>query len=143
MGICNSTPKESATSNAANAADEKRDAARPAVKICPAFMTSRKQEGSRHKPKGNQKNNQQKQRHSPQNVRNFTRRQVGSIPCGKRIDFGYDKDFNSRYTLGKLLGHGQFGYTYVAVDNCNGDRVAVKRIEKNKVNSPSILQYRC
>ena len=38
-----------------------------------------------------------------------------------------------RYTIGKLLGHGQFGYTYVATDKENGDRVAVKRIEKNKV----------
>jgi serine/threonine protein kinase len=32
-----------------------------------------------------------------------------------------------------LLGHGQFGYTYVATDKGNGDRVAVKRIDKNKV----------
>lgn len=35
--------------------------------------------------------------------------------------------------LGKLLGHGQFGYTYVATDKVTGDRVAVKRIDKNKV----------
>lgn len=55
------------------------------------------------------------------------------IPCGKRTDFGYNKDFDERYTIGKLLGHGQFGYTYVAVDKANGDRVAVKKIEKNKV----------
>lgn len=55
------------------------------------------------------------------------------IPCGKRTDFGYDKDFDRRYTIGKLLGHGQFGYTYVATDKANGDRVAVKKIEKNKV----------
>lgn len=55
------------------------------------------------------------------------------IPCGKRTDFGYDKDFDMRYTIGKLLGHGQFGYTYVAIDKSNGDRVAVKKIDKNKV----------
>ena len=55
------------------------------------------------------------------------------IPCGKRTDFGYAKDFDNCYTIGKLLGHGQFGYTYVATDKSNGDRVAVKRIEKNKV----------
>ncbi|KAJ6419747.1 hypothetical protein OIU84_029791 [Salix udensis] len=58
-----------------------------------------------------------------------------AIPCGKRTDFGYDKDFDIRYTIGKLLGHGQFGYTYVATDKANGDRVAVKRIEKNKLKT--------
>lgn len=55
------------------------------------------------------------------------------VPCGKRTDFGYEKDFDKRFTLGKLLGHGQFGYTYVGIDKSNGDRVAVKRLEKAKV----------
>lgn len=58
----------------------------------------------------------------------------GVVPCGKRTDFGYDKDFDRRYSIGKLLGHGQFGYTYVATDKEAGDRVAVKRIEKNKAS---------
>ncbi|ONK71789.1 uncharacterized protein A4U43_C04F12400 [Asparagus officinalis] len=53
--------------------------------------------------------------------------------CGKRTDFGYAKDFEGRYAKGKLLGHGQFGYTFVATDKSNGDRVAVKRIDKNKM----------
>lgn len=56
-----------------------------------------------------------------------------TVPCGKRTDFGYLKNFDERYKIGKLLGHGQFGYTYVAVDRTNGDRVAVKRIDKSKV----------
>ena len=60
-------------------------------------------------------------------------RRQGAIPCGKRTDFGYDKDFEYKYTIGKLLGHGQFGYTYVATDKSNGDRVAVKKIDKSKV----------
>ena len=81
--------------------------------------------------------NQQKRNSQPQQQRNSqqskTKRQGGVIPCGKRTDFGYAKDFDKRYTIGKLLGHGQFGYTYVATDKSNGDRVAVKRIEKNKV----------
>lgn len=55
------------------------------------------------------------------------------LPYGKRTDFGYKKDFWSRYAIGKLLGHGQFGYTFVATDKSNGDRVAVKRIDKSKV----------
>ncbi|KAL0350447.1 UNVERIFIED_CONTAM: Calcium-dependent protein kinase [Sesamum radiatum] len=42
--------------------------------------------------------------------------------------------------LGKLLGHGQFGYTYVAIDKSNGDRVAVKRIEKNKMVLPIAVE---
>jgi serine/threonine protein kinase len=57
----------------------------------------------------------------------------GIVACGKRTDFGYDKDFEARYALGKLLGHGQFGYTFAAVDCHSDERVAVKRIDKNKV----------
>jgi calcium-dependent protein kinase len=57
----------------------------------------------------------------------------GIVACGKRTDFGYDKDFEARFSLGRLLGHGQFGYTFAAVDRASGDRVAVKRIDKNKV----------
>ncbi|PKA57975.1 Calcium-dependent protein kinase 28 [Apostasia shenzhenica] len=53
-------------------------------------------------------------------------------PCGKGTDFGFDRNFGSRYAIGRLLGHGQFGYTFFAIDRVNGDRVAVKRIERNK-----------
>lgn len=60
-------------------------------------------------------------------------RHVGGTLFGKRIDFGYARDFDNRYTIGKLLGHGQFGFTYAATDNNNEDRVAVKRIDKAKV----------
>ncbi|CAI0461680.1 unnamed protein product [Linum tenue] len=69
-----------------------------------------------------------------------SRRGSGAIPCGKRTDFGYDKEFNKRYTIGKLLGHGQFGYTYVATDKENGDRVAVKRIDKGKMLLPVAVE---
>lgn len=99
-------------------------------------VNSRKQEASNYnRDKGNinQKNQQKQPRNSQQNVKPSSRRPTGVIPCGKRTDFGYDKDFEKRYTIGKLLGHGQFGYTYVATDKSSGDRVAVKRIEKNKV----------
>nr|XP_043606827.1 calcium-dependent protein kinase 28-like [Erigeron canadensis] len=65
------------------------------------------------------------------------KRQKKMIPCGKRTDFGYRKDFDKIYSIGKLLGHGQFGYTYVAVDKTKGDRVAVKKIDKDKM-VPSI-----
>ncbi|KAM0067802.1 putative protein kinase CAMK-CDPK family [Helianthus debilis subsp. tardiflorus] len=57
------------------------------------------------------------------------------VSCGKRTDFGYLKDFDGDYSIGKLLGHGQFGYTYVAINKVNGDRVAVKKIDKNKMKS--------
>ena len=50
------------------------------------------------------------------------RRAGGKVPCGKRTDFGYDKDFQSRYAIGKLLGHGQFGYTFVATNKANGEK---------------------
>lgn len=87
------------------------------------------------KPKQQQRQQQQQQQQQQHKVKEkqTSRRQSGVIPCGKRTDFGYAKDFDRRYMTGKLLGHGQFGYTYVATDKANGDRVAVKRIEKNKV----------
>lgn len=144
MGICNSTTKATGPSNTARpttgnatAVNAPHDGARSSAKARPAFV-SRKQEGSRHKAKDNQRNNQ---RPTPQNARNSSKKPGGAaIPCGKRTDFGYAKDFDARYTIGKLLGHGQFGYTYVAVDQCNGDRVAVKKIEKNKVSFPPLLK---
>ncbi|CAN7047914.1 unnamed protein product, partial [Brassica rapa subsp. trilocularis] len=61
------------------------------------------------------------------------KRRTGSVPCRKRTEFGYAKDFHEQYSIGKLLGHGQFGYTYVAIHKSNGDRVAVKRLDKSKV----------
>ncbi|KAK3126864.1 hypothetical protein QOZ80_7AG0564250 [Eleusine coracana subsp. coracana] len=64
----------------------------------------------------------------------------GIVACGKRTNFGYDKDFEARYSLGKLLGHGQFGYTYAAVDRNSGERVAVKRIDKNKMVLPVAVE---
>ena len=93
--------------------------------------TTKKHEASSHQrqTKANERNSHQlRPKEKP-----VSRRQSGVIPCGKRTDFGYAKDFDNCYTIGKLLGHGQFGYTYVATDKSNGDRVAVKRIEKNKV----------
>ncbi|KAK4780399.1 hypothetical protein SAY87_016505 [Trapa incisa] len=68
------------------------------------------------------------------------RRQGCGTPYGKRTDFGYAKDFNDHYVLGKLLGHGQFGYTYVATDKGTGNRVAVKRIDKNKMVLPIAVE---
>ncbi|KAM0022194.1 putative protein kinase CAMK-CDPK family [Helianthus debilis subsp. tardiflorus] len=64
----------------------------------------------------------------------------GVNSCGKRRDFGYLKDFDESYSIGKLLGHGQFGYTYVAVDKGNGDRVAVKKIDKKKMTNPASVE---
>ncbi|KAD7479209.1 hypothetical protein E3N88_02345 [Mikania micrantha] len=58
----------------------------------------------------------------------------------KASDFGYFKDFDRNYSIGKLLGHGQFGYTYVAIDKANGDRVAVKKIDKNKMILPDAVE---
>ncbi|KAM3365955.1 hypothetical protein ACQJBY_015500 [Aegilops geniculata] len=64
----------------------------------------------------------------------------GIVACGKQTDFGYDKDFEARYALGKLLGHGQFGYTFAAVDRHSDERVAVKRIDKNKMVLPVAVE---
>ena len=77
-----------------------------------------------------------------QKDRGSKRRSSGLVPCGRRTDFGYAKDFDSRYSVGKLLGHGQFGYTFVATENATGERVAVKRIDKNKlILQPHMLDF--
>ena len=51
------------------------------------------------------------------------------------VEFGYERDFEARYDVGRLLGHGQFGYTFAATERLSGDRVAVKRIDKAKVRA--------
>ena len=65
---------------------------------------------------------------------NLKNNQSHSQPLGKRTNFGYERDFKEKYTLGKLLGHGQFGYTYVATEKATGHKVAAKCIEKKQVH---------
>lgn len=56
-----------------------------------------------------------------------------SIPLGLRTSFGYPRDFHNHYTLGRELGHGQFGTTYESIQKSTGDKVAVKAIQKKTV----------
>lgn len=105
MGICYSATKVSVFNGSPVTVKKNRKRAAAPEKRTPTANTERHKASSRH------------------------------VPCGKRTDFGYEKHFDTRYTLGKLLGHGQFGYTYVGIDKANGDRVAVKRLEKSKVFS--------
>ncbi|KAG1360719.1 Calcium-dependent protein kinase 16 [Cocos nucifera] len=105
----------------------------------PAAAQSPPRSGPQQKPREAQRNSSQHRRQRQQKERN-RRRPTGSVPYGKRTDFGYAKDFDSRYSIGKLLGHGQFGYTFVATDKANGDRVAVKRIDKNKMILPIAVE---
>ncbi|KAJ7565438.1 hypothetical protein O6H91_02G060900 [Diphasiastrum complanatum] len=64
----------------------------------------------------------------------------GVVPLGKRTNFGYARNFKDKYELGKLLGHGQFGYTYEAMEIFTGANVAVKRIEKKKMLLPISIE---
>lgn len=75
---------------------------------------------------------QGEQQHRPQGGVN--REKGPRITIHKKRDFGYARNFESKYSMGKLLGHGQFGYTFCATDRNTGDRVAVKRIDKTKVS---------
>ncbi|CAL9102624.1 calcium-dependent protein kinase 18-like [Musa acuminata AAA Group] len=84
------------------------------------------------------KNEQQKQKPRARNCGKL--KAVARLSCGRRTNFGYERDFERRYSIGKLLGHGQFGYTFVATDKANGDRVAVKRIDKNKMILPVAVE---
>ncbi|KAJ0040105.1 hypothetical protein Pint_28444 [Pistacia integerrima] len=133
MGLCLSATKVSGSNSNNNVNHHRKDNTK----------TTNNEGGIRH-GKGR---NETAQKQQPPPVKNTqqlkhkkdkanTKRQTGVIPCGKRTDFGYAKDFDKRYSIGKLLGHGQFGYTYVATDKTTGDRVAVKKIEKNKMVLP-------
>ncbi|URE06850.1 calcium-dependent protein kinase [Musa troglodytarum] len=84
------------------------------------------------------KNEQKKQKPRARNGGKL--KAVSRLSCGRRTNFGYDREFERRYSIGKLLGHGQFGYTFVATDKANGDRVAVKRIDKNKMTLPIAVE---
>ncbi|KAK4711747.1 hypothetical protein R3W88_006260 [Solanum pinnatisectum] len=135
-GSNSNTPSTTTTNTATvNGHRNRRSSANPASATT---NTSRKQEGSHYNRQKGKDNGGVKQQ--TKNVKHNTRRQSGVIPCGKRTDFGYDKDFDKKFTIGKLLGHGQFGYTYVATDKSNGNRVAVKKIEKKKMVVPIAVE---
>ncbi|XP_010934521.1 calcium-dependent protein kinase 18 isoform X2 [Elaeis guineensis] len=128
MGSCFSSATKVGGSYSGSAGQ--RDAA--AAQSPPDSGPQQKPQEVQRNPSQHRRQRQQKERHR--------RRPSGSVPYGKRTDFGYAKDFDSRYFIGKLLGHGQFGYTFVATDKANGDRVAVKRIDKNKMILPIAVE---
>ncbi|GMI76971.1 calcium-dependent protein kinase 28 [Hibiscus trionum] len=134
MGACLSTTKVIGSSSNATAHHRKRHQSSASVNVKKESQKPNNQQG--------QQQQQQVRNSQPLKVKGkpSSRKQAGIIPCGKRTDFGYNKDFDHRYTIGKLLGHGQFGYTYVAIDKANGDRVAVKKIEKNKMVLPAAVE---
>lgn len=127
MGSCFSTTKVSGSNS------NRKDTAKPQPAAATTVKRRTGPQSNSNNPQKAQESGNKKQVQSSGNNNKTKRQGGGVIPCGKRTDFGYDKDFDGRYTIGKLLGHGQFGYTYVATDKSSGDRVAVKRIEKNKV----------
>lgn len=149
MGSCLSTTKVSGSNSntpsttAAAAGDGRRTSAatKQPCTTTSATTSEKKEVSHNNQPKKRENHkNQRQQKRSHQIFKSSSNKPSGVIPCGKRTDFGYDKDFDKRYTLGKLLGHGQFGYTYVAIDKSNGDRVAVKRIEKSKMVLPIAVE---
>ncbi|KAL9148538.1 hypothetical protein ABFS82_12G047700 [Erythranthe guttata] len=138
MGICFSTKKAGGGGGGTNGINAPSTTTTTTTAAAAAAAAAKPPPSTEN---NNNRSRQQQHRHTQQNSKTSSKRPSGgAIPCGKRTDFGYDKDFNSRYTIGKLLGHGQFGYTYVAVDKFNGDRVAVKRIEKNKMVLPIAVE---
>lgn len=126
MGACWSATKVSGSSSRRNSNNNQKENKLPSSSSeGPTTVTIKKHQKQKQKP----------QKHCQQinKDKGHSKRPVGIVPCGKRTDFGYAKDFDQKYSIGKLLGHGQFGYTFVSTDKTNGDRVAVKRIDKNKV----------
>ncbi|KAH9662753.1 calcium-dependent protein kinase 16 [Citrus sinensis] len=141
MGICLSTTKVSGSNSGSNNnnANHHRNANKEEAKRRHNHH-ARNDTTHKHQHQHQERAKNYQQLKAKQHQKTNSRRQTGVIPCGKRTDFGYDKDFDRRYTIGKLLGHGQFGYTYVATDKANGDRVAVKKIEKNKMILPIAVE---
>ncbi|XP_059640169.1 calcium-dependent protein kinase 28 [Cornus florida] len=145
MGSCFSTTKVSgsnsnntatatATATVVTVNNNRKQSTNPSS----TAITNRKQESQQQETQEGNRNRQQQQQQKKDKAN--SKQKGGVLPCGKRTDFGYAKDFDKRYTIGKLLGHGQFGYTYVAADKSNGDRVAVKKIEKNKMVLPIAVE---
>ncbi|CAJ2646578.1 calcium-dependent protein kinase 28-like [Trifolium pratense] len=145
MGICFSSTKvvSGSNSNTTNNENRKRNSTSttktenaPVTTTSATASTTRKRQvpSSNQRRKGSEE--AQKKTHQSRHKDKVSSR----VPCGKRTDFGYEKDFDKRFSLGKLLGHGQFGYTYVGVDKSNGDRVAVKRLEKAKMVLPIAVE---
>ncbi|XP_058187519.1 calcium-dependent protein kinase 28-like [Rhododendron vialii] len=141
MGSCFSTTKVNGSNSNSAAPKHRKETTKPQP-TATTTVTTKKRNGSHYNNQQKaQESGDEKQGNSQVQRSSKTKRQGGGvIPCGKRTDFGYDKDFDGRYTIGKLLGHGQFGYTYVATDKSSGDRVAVKRIEKNKMILPIAVE---
>lgn len=131
MGAClSSATKVSGSSSRSNAASSCRD---PAPR--------RREQKKRHEEEEDTRRRKEQDENVRQRGRERMRGMTGLIPCGKRTNFGYARDFENRYAIGKLLGHGQFGYTFVATDMAKGERVAVKRIDKKKVNWSVFVHY--
>lgn len=139
MGACLSSSKVSGSGRNNTAAKQNQ----PAAENCAPQVQQQQQKKDakqlriREKANNNTNNNKNDENNNRNQNQNH-KRQGSGVAWGKRTDFGYAKDFDDHYMLGKLLGHGQFGYTYVATDKATGDRVAVKRIDKNKVR-PLVL----
>ncbi|KAL5557559.1 hypothetical protein UlMin_039795 [Ulmus minor] len=138
MGACISTAKVSGSNSNTNVNHNRKETTKPTTTKLAGNLQEASSNQRQNKRNETQKNNRNSKLVNPKE-KSSTRR-TGLIPCGKRTDFGYAKDFDERYTIGKLLGHGQFGYTYVATDKNNGDLVAVKRIEKNKMVLPIAVE---
>lgn len=132
MGACLSTTKISGSNS--TTADRRRTETATGKHNVKSDTPTEIHRNQHQKQKTQQQNNNKNKRKERSSSKN------GVIPCGKTTDFGYLKDFDSTYSIGKLLGHGQFGYTYVAIDKANGDRVAVKKIDKNKMILPIAVE---
>eukprot|EP00252_Welwitschia_mirabilis_P004550 TRINITY_DN14874_c0_g1_i5.p1 TRINITY_DN14874_c0_g1~~TRINITY_DN14874_c0_g1_i5.p1 ORF type:complete len:365 (+),score=85.01 TRINITY_DN14874_c0_g1_i5:338-1432(+) len=140
MGICPSSAKRKVTGSVSSNLREKETPAGNHQNLqYPADTRQADEEKDRHTEKEKEK---EKRKHKEKFASKAGKGSgaSGIVPCGKRTDFGYERGFGNKYQTGKLLGHGQFGYTYVATDKVTGERVAVKRIEKKKMVLPIAVE---
>ncbi|MQM15620.1 hypothetical protein Taro_048568 [Colocasia esculenta] len=136
MGACLSNATKVSGSSSSNAAAAANNPAEQQHQQLHRQHHRKSPEAQRKAQEQQQPRHQRDRNQHHQKDKEQARRSTGVVPCGKRTNFGYSRDFESRYAIGKLLGHGQFGYTFVATNKVNGNRVAVKRIDKNKMILP-------
>ena len=115
MGSCVSTPDNNAPSSAAPSQGDPVKSASAASKGSFPAETLPSPKTSAHPSQ-----HAQKHFHTP-------------APLGLRTDFGYARNFQECYKLGKELGHGQFGTTFLATDLNTQELLAVKTIKKKSV----------
>ncbi|GLT83267.1 hypothetical protein SLE2022_015660 [Rubroshorea leprosula] len=140
MGCCGS--KHSFSRNNGNGYGSVNIPARPTHQSCLQQKHVESQKVSVPQPQGSQPRQHHHQPqplpnsipHAPQPRQQYQQPQPQTIPHDTILGNPFE-DIKQFYTLGKELGRGQFGITYLCAENSTGDTYACKSILKRKLVS--------